>query len=517
MSRTVRVAASAATMWLAVFVVAPVVVLLARNLKASDFSRVLTNDVTWKVVWFSTWQSILSTGATFVLAMPITWLIGRYHFLGRRTLRAVATIGFLLPSVVVAAAFLAVLPRSLHYSVFAVVLAHAYFNLAVVVRVVGTRLESLDSRLDEAAWSLGASPARTIATITWPLIRGSMASAAAVTFLYCFTSYAVVRVLGGPGRNTIESDIALRAFGIGDVSAASVLALLQAAVIVGVVVLLRRAAGREATLLRTAAQLAPMPPRVRWVALLVSLITTTFVVTPLLAVFWRSIRVGDSVTLEAWSTVVDESLLGSIMSSLRTAVVTALLGMALAGAASLAIVRSAVRGRTLDTFTMFPLAISPVTLGLGFIVTFDQSWYDWRGMWWFVAIAHAVVAFPLIVRVLVPAWRAIPPRLSEAATVLGAGEVRRLIDIDLRLLRRAFVAGLGLAVAVSLGEFGAASLLSRRGAETMPVAIARLLERTGDLVRAQAFVLSSLLIVSCAATLFVVEISLGRQGDVAHH
>jgi len=127
------------------------------------------------------------------------------------------------------------------------------------------------------------------------------------------------------------------------------------------------------------------------------------------------------------------------------------------------------------------------------------------------------VAFPLIVRVLVPAWRAIPPRLSEAATVLGAGEVRRLIDIDLRLLRRAFVAGLGLAVAVSLGEFGAASLLSRRGAETMPVAIARLLERTGDLVRAQAFVLSSLLIVSCAATLFVVEISLGRQGDVAHH
>ncbi|MFM7899079.1 MAG: hypothetical protein ACKO97_08980, partial [Actinomycetota bacterium] len=98
-----------------------------------------------------------------------------------------------------------------------------------------------------------------------------------------------------------------------------------------------------------------------------------------------------------------------------------------------------------------------------------------------------------------------------------AREVRRIVDIDLRLLRRAIVAGLGLAVAVSLGEFGAASLLSRQGAETMPVAIARLLERTGDLVRAQAFVLSSLLVVLCAATLLVVEISLGRQRDVAHH
>ncbi|MFM8968693.1 MAG: hypothetical protein ACKOI3_00285, partial [Actinomycetota bacterium] len=138
MSRTVRVAASAAALWLAVFVVVPVVVLLAGSLKANDFSRVLTNDVTWKVVWFSTWQSILSTGATFVLAMPVTWLIGRYHFLGRRALRAVTTIGFLLPSVVVAAAFLAVLPRSLHYSVFAVVLAHAYFNLAVIVRVAAS-------------------------------------------------------------------------------------------------------------------------------------------------------------------------------------------------------------------------------------------------------------------------------------------------------------------------------------------------------------------------------------------
>ncbi|MFM7525103.1 MAG: ABC transporter permease [Actinomycetota bacterium] len=517
MSRGVRVAASAAAMWLAVFVVVPVVVLLTGNVRVNDFSRVLTSDVTWKVVWFSTWQSILSTGATFVLAMPVTWLIGRYHFLGRRALRAVTTIGFLLPSVVVAAAFLAVLPRSLHYSVFAVVLAHAYFNLAVIVRVVGARLESLDSRLDEAAVSLGASPARTAATITWPLIRGAAASAAAVTFLFSFTSYAVVRVLGGPGRNTIESDIALRAFGIGDVSGASVLALLQAVVIVCVVSLLRRAAGREATLLRTAARLTPMPPRVRWVALLVSFVTVAFVATPLLAVFWRSIHVGDAVTLEAWSTVVEESLLGSIMSSLRTAVVTALLGMALAGAASLAIVRSATLGRTLDTFTVLPLAVSPVTLGLGFVVTFDQSWYDWRGMWWFVATAHAVVAFPLIVRVLVPAWRAIPPRLSEAATALGAGEVRRLVDIDLRLLRRAFAAGLGLAVAVSLGEFGAASLLSRQGAETMPVAIARLLERTGDLVRAQAFVLSSLLVVLCAATLLVVEISLGRQRDVAHH
>jgi thiamine transport system permease protein len=68
---------------------------------------------------------------------------------------------------------------------------------------------------------------------------------------------------------------------------------------------------------------------------------------------------------------------------------------------------------------------------------------------------------------------------------------------------------------VSLGEFGAASLMSRQNTETLPVAIARLLERTGDLVRAQAFVLASVLVLACFAVLCVVEVALGRSERVA--
>lgn len=517
MSRTVRVALLATVAWLVVFLVVPLAGMIVGNVRGDDFSRVLSNPATWRVVWFSTWQSVLSVAATFAVAAPVTWLIGRHQFAGRRALRAVTTVGFLLPSVVVAAGFLAVLPRSLHYSVFAIVIAHAYFNLAVVVRVVGARLETLDRRLDEAARSLGASPVRTVTSVSWPLVRGSVASAAAVTFLYCFTSYAVVRVLGGPARNTMESDIALRAFGIGDVSAATVIALLQATIIVCVVALLRRAARSDATLLRTSARLAPLPRDARRLAVTVSIVTVAFVAAPLVAVFWRSVHVGDAVSLEAWRSVFNESLFDSVVASLRAALLTALLGTVLAGAAALGVVRLPRYGRTIDAITVLPLAISPVTLGLGLIVTFDESWYDWRAAWWFVAIAHTLAAFPLIARVLVPAWRAVPARLADAAAVLGAGELRRLVDVDLRLVRRAFAAGLGLAVAVSLGEFGAASLLSRRGAETMPVAVARLLERTGDLVRAQAFVLASLLVVLCVAALSVVETAVGRSRDAAHH
>ncbi len=185
--------------------------------------------------------------------------------------------------------------------------------------------------------------------------------------------------------------------------------------------------------------------------------------------------------------------------------VAAIVVLIVAAGLSRAVVRLGSRGRWLDALSMTPLVMSPVTLGLGLIVTFDSGWYDWRSAWWFVAVVHSVVGLPLAVRVLVPAWRNIAPGLHDAAAVLGASPRRRFLDVDLRLLRPALIAAAGLVAAVSLGEFGAASMLSRSGTETMPVMIARLLARTGDLVRTQAFVLSTLLVVTCIAALLLVE------------
>lgn len=509
-SRVALVALAVVSAWLTAFLGLPLVQLFVGNVALGDVRRVIGEGAVWRVVWFSAWQASLSVLATFVIAMPVTLLIGSRQFRGRRLLRATTTVGFLLPSVVVAAAFLAVLPRSMRSTMTAVVLAHAYFNIAVVVRVVGSRLEAIDARLLQASRALGAVPLRVMTTFIWPLVRGAVASAGAVVFLYCFTSYAVVRLLGGPSRNTVESDIALRAFGIGDVSSAGVLAVLQVIIITAVVGVVLRSAGRHGVELRAAAGLTRLSRRGRPAAAVVAVATGGFVVVPLLAVLWQSVRVSDAFTLLAWRSTGETWILESVASSLRTAAVAGLLGLLLAGAAALAVVRLPRLGRMLDPVSVVPLAVSPVTVGLGLVVTFDQSWYDWRGAWWFVAVAHTLVAFPLVVRVLVPAWRAIPERLHEAAAVLGAGGVRRIVDVDLRLLRRSFVAGSGLAVAVSLGEFGAASLLSRRGVETMPVAITRLLGRTGDLVRAQAFVLASMLIGLCFVAMLVVELALGR-------
>lgn len=517
-SAPARIALVVVSLWLGVFLVAPVLTMVGGFVQPSDVSRVLARASTWRLVWFSLWQSALSVAVTLVVAAPVTWLIGLHHFRGRRLLRAATTVGFLLPSVVVATAFLAVLPRSLHYTMFAVVIAHVYFNIAVVVRVVGARLELLDAQLVNAARTLGASPITVWRTIVWPLVRGATAAAAAVIFLYCFTSFAVIRVLGGPRRSTMESDIALRAFGIGDITAATVLAVVQLIIVVGVIGMVRRLSGHEHQLSR----LNTLPPtavahRQRLFAFSVATATTMFVLLPIAALLWRSVQVGDTLSLAAWRTIFDTSLAASIRASVRTALLAGVLGVTLALLTTLAVVRLGAIGRLIDMFSIVALAVSPVTLGLGLVLTFDIGWFDWRAKWWFVAIAHTLVAFPLAVRVLVPAWRTIPIGLHQAAAVLGAGELRRLVDIDLRRMRPAIVASLGLVIAVSLGEFGAASLMSRSGGETMPVVIARLLSRTGDLVRAQAFVLASLLVVVCLAALMLVESALGRSDHVARH
>ena len=201
-----------ALIWLAIFLLVPVAVLVAGHVDASDVSRVLTRQSTWRIAWFSLWQAVVSVIATFALALPLTWFVGRHNFRGRRVVRAIASVGFLLPSVVVAAGFIALLPNRLHVSLATMIAAHAYFNIAVVLRVVAPRLESFDTRLVAAARTLGAGPLRTFATVSWPAMRSAVVSAAAVVFIYCFTSYAMVRTLGGVTRNTLESDIAVRAY-----------------------------------------------------------------------------------------------------------------------------------------------------------------------------------------------------------------------------------------------------------------------------------------------------------------
>jgi thiamine transport system permease protein len=144
-------------------------------------------------------------------------------------------------------------------------------------------------------------------------------------------------------------------------------------------------------------------------------------------------------------------------------------------------------------------------------ITFDRDPFDWRASWWLVPVGHALVAVPFVLRTVLPVLRALEPRRREAAATLGAPPLRAWWEIVGPHLRRPIVISTGLAAAISLGEFGASSFLSRTGRPTMPIAIENLLGRSGALLQAQGYALA--VILAAATIAIVMTLDLTQSGE----
>ena len=98
---------------------------------------------------------------------------------------------------------------------------------------------------------LGAGPLRRAREVTLPQLAPALSAASALTFLFCFTSFGVILILGGPGRATVETEIYNRAARLFDLQAAAALSLLQlgaVALVLTVASVLEARAGAAATL-----------------------------------------------------------------------------------------------------------------------------------------------------------------------------------------------------------------------------------------------------------------------------
>jgi thiamine transport system permease protein len=480
----------------------PVITLLwttVRRSSGSPFGHV------GEIVWFTAWQAAASTVLTLLVGVLPAYVLARYRFRGRRLLMAITIVPFVLPTVVVGAAFLALLPDSWHGSARAMILAHVFFNVAVVVRLVGSMMTQIPHDLVGAARTLGASPIRAGRLVLLPLLAPAIWSAAAVIFLFSFTSFGVATLLGGPTHPTLEVEIARRATQLGDVGGAATLSALQLVLLAVVIVLATRRQRRTAVELQGSA--GPRPPRTRGERVMLGGVCFAVVAaigTPIVALISRSFDVGHGWSISAWTKLGSAQIrpgvglginpMASIGASLRFAIVAAAIATTVGFLAATAIHMSPRSGKLLDAGLMLPLGTSAVTIGLGMLITFDTPPFDWRGQWWFIPLGHALVAVPFIVRALLAVLRSIPRDLRAAAATLGASPVRAWWHVEARALRRPLIAGAGFSAAISLGEFGATTVLTRSGRETLPIAIGRLLGRSGALPRAQAFAMATILL-----------------------
>lgn len=517
--RTARRALWAApVLFIGYFFVYPLVTVLVIGVSGGDGStpaQVLGDATTYRVLWFTLWQAAASTALTVILGLPAAYAIGRYRFPGRSLVRAALTVPFVLPTVVVGAAFLAIFGRGgllgvdLRGTVWAILIAHVFYNLAVVVRTVSTAWEQLDETLVDAARTLGADRRRAFREITLPAVAPAVASAASIVFLFTFTSFGVILILGDIATSTIEVEIWRRAIGFQDLGAAAALSLLQ---LIGVSAILwwyARYQERRSVALPRSGQPLVTPRRPAERLLVAGAIggTLLLVLAPLVALVAGSLRVGDGLGVANFTALAtrQEALfvppLAAIGNSLRFALPAATVAVVIGlGAARLLTSR---RGAAwFDTVLMLPLGTSAVTLGFGMLVALDRP-IDLRTSLWLVPMAHALVGIPFVVRSAVPILRSIRQDLREAAALLGASPERVWREVDLPIVSRAVAVGAGFALAVSLGEFGATTFLALPDAPTLPVAIFRLLGQPGTL--GSALALATVLMVLTTLAIVVVE------------
>ncbi|MEU9115848.1 iron ABC transporter permease [Streptomyces sp. NPDC048483] len=531
----------------ALFFAYPVVAIVGRGLKDGGrwqpgrIGAVLGDPDVLHVLWFTVWQAAASTALTLLIALPGAYVFARFDFPGKQLLRAVVMVPFVLPTVVVGSAFLALVGRGgllddlwgvrLDTSVWAILLAHVFFNYAVVVRTVGGLWGQLDPRQEEAARVLGAGRFAAWRRVTLPALGPAVAAAALMVFLFTFTSFGIVQILGGPTFSTLEVEIYRQTADYLDLPTAAVLTLLQFVAVLGILALhawtVRR---RESTLRLVDSSATARRPhgRGQWALLWGTLaVIAVLLVVPLLVLVERSFAgpdgyggifytsLGSAASADSTFAVAP---LDALWNSLSYGAAATVIALVVGGLAATALTFAPARPRPggtspragrlvrgFDALLMLPLGVSAVTVGFGFLITLDRPPLDLRSSWWLVPLAQALVGVPFVVRTMLPVLRAVDGRLREAAAMLGASPWRVWREVDLPMVRRALLIAAGFAFAVSLGEFGATVFIARPDHPTLPVAVARLLGRAGELNYGQAMALSTVLMVVCAGALLALE------------
>jgi len=521
-------------LFLTAFFFYPLANILRLSVTADALVRLVTRSYYADVLWFTVWQAAVSTALTLALGMPTAYLFAHYAFPGKSLLRALTTVPFVMPTVVVATAFRALLgpngplngllkmlldqeraPLQLEQTLTVILMAHVFYNVTIVVRLVGGFWANMNPRVSEAARMLGASPLRAFWTVTLPLLRPPLIAASLLIYLFTFTSFGVILLLGGPVFSTLETEIYRQYVTFLRPDVAAVLSLLQITFTFLLMSLYARLQRRSSVALDFRPQRANLrrAGSLREKGLVGGLIAGLFLflLTPMLALVLRSISGDDGLTL-AYYRALGTVRRGSVtyispLLAVRNSIGYGLLTVLVAGFLGLISARLLSRPgrwhRWLDPVFMLPLGASAVTLGFGYVVTYDAL----RTSALLVLIAHTLVAFPFVVRSILPVLQGIKPSLREAAAVMGASPARVWREVDLPIVGRALLVAAVFAFTVSIGEFGATSFIVRpnSGFLTLPIAIARNLGRPGELFFGQALALSTILMAVSAAGFLAIE------------
>ena len=479
---------------------------------SGNWLATLAETKTLEIIWFTLWQAGVSTFLTLLVAIPGAYLLYRRAFPGQQLIKALITVPFVLPSIVVAVGFAVF--RNFHDfwvelgftflldPVYWIIAAHVFVNYSIAVRTIGGVWATLDAEVEEAAALDGAGRLKTLFAISLPQLRPAIFSASALVFLFSATSFGIVLVLGGGQVLAIETAIYFAATQFLDIEGAAALVLVQT-LITALAFLVGSSLAKGTIGLEQVFEEVRKPPvdlRDLPAVLVTAVVVVGLILMPLLLVLVEAFQVGDGFGFENFENLgtrgardlLNISVLDAVLNSLRNMVVAASIAFALGTIVSWLLVRTS--KKFLDLLFLAPLGVSSVVLGFGFLVSFDAQWFPLRSSWLIVPLAQALIALPMVIRLVYPALVSIGKEPIENASLDGASSWQTWRFVESGMIKGVLLTAVGYAAIISVGEFGASSFLAYGSQGTIPTLLFRLISRPGEQNYGMAMAVSAILI-----------------------
>ncbi|MHA1506576.1 MAG: ABC transporter permease [Candidatus Asgardarchaeia archaeon] len=478
------------------------------NLTLENFLAILSNKLNQKVIFFTLYQAFLSMLLTIALGLPLAFLISTYDFKGKEFIRALILIPFILPPIVVAHGFMlffgrdGLLNRILMEISFIknpvdfeglilILLAHAFYNIPLVVQMVSSSLERIPEEVEEAAESLGTPPIRKFFKITLPYIRNSILSSALLTFIFCLLSFTIVLSLGGVKYMTIEVQIySLYKFFFSP-ERASGLAIIQilTTAVASYIYLKLQEDGRYRRAILGFHRRRRIEISLRNIVSLKGILILTYLIFaitlfsgPIFSVVYYSFFdiVSGEFSLAGYGRIFTGELseylgtspISSIVNTIFFAFLSLLLSVTIGTITAYSISRANFSGKNLYSLLMLiPIGTSSMSLALGLIRTYGNFPILRENSWVFIVLSHTILGLPFVTRSMLNALERIDRNLIDASDSLGSSRFDTFFTVELPLIYPSFVTGGVFSFAMSVGEMSMTLFFSSPRTMTMTVSM----------------------------------------------
>jgi len=471
--------------------------LLFYTLYTSQDGNIFTqiDDRIYGLLKFTIYQAFLSTILSLVVGVLLAWALAHQsHFRGRGLLVALFSSSLVLPTLIVVFGLIGIFGRNAYlnqlslflfdhsfgsyiYGLGGILLAHVYLNASFATRGLLHSFESIPKEKYKLAKSLHFTLWQRFRYVEYPALKSTLLSIGSTIFLLCFTSFAVVLLLGGnPSYNTLEVAIYEAVKLDFDIGMALKLALIQLA-ISAVLVILSASFSIGVDNLKTSHTAIPWKETkvlgvIQWTIIGVF---TLFFVLPLLSIVREGMfadfgRIfGEALFVRSLWT----SLALALVSSILTVIIALLLSHTRRNFMLSTRLGTLPLAKVFNGLVAFSgnlyLAIPSLVLGLGFFLLYQQ--YDGSAFAWATAAvitANVLMSLPFALSVLTPAMLKTAKRYDRLSFSLGLSGLQRWVYVEYPHLKPALGYVFALAFCFSLGDLGIIALFGSEEFMTLP-------------------------------------------------